>query len=165
VRWGVRKHGSAPVVNARAETAGEKPLFRDAMRRRRCVVVADGFYEWRAQGKTRQPFLFQLADGGPFGIAALWEPPRDDQPETCVLLTTAPNELVGSLHDRMPVLVAPEKVGEWLDPAVEDPAKLSGLLDPFPSARMRMRPVSSRVNDPRHEGPELLGPPEQKSLF
>ena len=168
-RWAVDDRAAAKLINARAETAADKPAFREAFRRRRCVVPADGFYEWARPG--RKPFLFALADGAPFAFAALWEswtPPDGGAPrETAAILTTAPNELVAKIHDRMPAILDEGSFAAWLDPASDDPAPPARLLRPFPAARMTARPLAPHVNDARRDGPECLepAPPPAPGLF
>lgn len=159
------------MINARSETAATKPAFRDAFRHRRCLVAADGFYEWKRGAKPRQPYYIRLADDRPFALAGLWERWRrgDQVIQSCTILTTEANELVAALHDRMPVLLDPEQYDAWLDPAVQDPAQLEPLLVPYPAQRMTAHPVSALVNSPRHDGPECIAPPAQgktqSSLF
>ena len=132
----------ARLINARAETAAEKPAFRAAMGARRCLVVADGFYEWRRTGRAKQAYLFQLDGGRPFAFAGLWETWRrpDNSPlETCTLLTTDANELVRPIHDRMPAILPPAAYQAWLDAAVENPSNVA-LLRPTRAARCKPRP-------------------------
>ena len=163
LRWGwVPAWASEPKpgpINARAETAATKPMFRRAMRRRRCLVLADGFYEWQRLGGTRRPYLFRLRDGAPFALAGLWE--RWDGPGgplwTCCVLTTRPNALVGQVHDRMPVILRPEWEEAWLDPEVE-PADLAPAWEPYPAEAMVAYPVSTRVNSPRYDDPACIQP-------
>jgi putative SOS response-associated peptidase YedK len=166
LRWGLVPSWAKDVkvgfkaINARAETAPEKPTFRAAFQKRRCVLAADGFYEWRKEGKKRKPFHFSLADGQPFAIAGLWECwEKGETPlETCTLLTTTANELVQPLHDRMPVILPAEHLARWLDPDCHDVAELLDLMQPFPAARMRSFAVSTRVNYVRNDDPECLLP-------
>ena len=149
------------LINARAETAAEKPAFRAAFRRRRCLVVADGFYEWQRVERHKQPYFFRLRDDGPFGIAALWEVwegPSQTRVESCTLLTTMANELVRPIHDRMPVILAPADYERWLDPAVEKPGPLLPLLGSYPSQAMAAYAVSSLINSPGHEDPRCIEP-------
>ncbi|HEY8393907.1 MAG TPA: SOS response-associated peptidase [Thermaerobacter sp.] len=164
LRWGLvpawaRDPKPGP-INARAETAAEKPMFRRAMRRGRCLILADGFYEWQRQGARKRPYLFRLADGAPFAFAGLWE--RWDGPGgpllTCCLLTTRANALVAPIHDRMPVILRPEWEEPWLDPAITDPAKLEPALAPYPAERMSFHPVSTRVNSPLNDDPDCVRP-------
>ena len=178
-RWGLVPHWATDVragtrhVNARAETAGTLPAFRSAMSRRRALVPADGFYEWQRRGRSVQPFAVQVRGGALFAMAALyerWWPPgdRSTMPEaapldTFTVLTTDANERVRPVHDRMPVVVAPEDYARWLDPTLQDPEAVAGILRPCPAAWIELRRVGRRVNDPREEGPELLAP--ERDLF
>ena len=149
------------LINARAETAADKGLFRAALAKRRCVVPVDGFYEWAkvevpgARGRTKQarrPYRFTRLDGAPLGLAGI----HDDA--GFAILTTAANPLVATLHDRMPVILPPDVLDAWLDPGLTSPELWSPLFAPLPAALMRMDPVSRRVNDVANDGPELLVP-------
>lgn len=151
------------LINARAETLAEKPSFRTALRRRRCVIPADGFYEWKANpaegGKT--PMYIRLKTGRPFGFAGLWDTrhgPGGEEMRSCTIITTAPNDLVAPIHNRMPVILPPEGYETWLDPGEATPEDLQPLLAPYPADRMEAYPVSRRVNKPGVEGPELVHP-------
>lgn len=147
------------MINARSETAAEKPAFRAAIRRRRCLVPADGFYEWRAEGRIKQPYYIHPAEGVLLAIAGLWErwlAPDGGDIETCTLLTTAANEAVAALHDRMPVILAPQDFSRWLDPAVTDPAAIADLLRPVAPDRLTWQPVSTRVNRVGEDDADLL---------
>jgi putative SOS response-associated peptidase YedK len=157
VRWGLipswAKDASIGfrTINAQSETAAEKPAFRDAMRSRRCLVPADGFYEWKKLGpKEKQPYNLGLADDGIFAFAGLWEIWRDraaaQNVETCTVLTTSANSLVADVHNRMPVILSREDYDQWLDPGVTDPARVADLLKPFDARLMRCFPVSNRVS-------------------
>ncbi len=167
LRWGlIPAWATDPAVgnrlaNARAESAADKPSFRDAFRRRRCLVPADGFFEWRRRGGSREPFFVRRRDGRPLAMAGLWEcwhAPDGAPVETCTVLTTDANEVVRPLHDRMPALLAPGDVAAWLDPALQDPATVHRLLRPYPAGELVAVPVSRRVNDPRHDDPQVLEP-------
>jgi putative SOS response-associated peptidase YedK len=169
--WSESPSGSA-LINAMSETAAGKRTFRDAFRRRRCLVPADGFFEWLAEGKKRHPYLFALADGGLFAFAGLWEAweKEGERLESVCILTTEANELVRPLHDRMPVILPRQAHDLWLDPAVDDPNRLQELLRPFPAALMAARAVSAAVNSVKNEGPQCVAPaepagPSQTSLF
>ncbi|HSO07401.1 MAG TPA: SOS response-associated peptidase [Pelomicrobium sp.] len=151
------------MANARAETAHEKPSFRTPFRYRRCLIPASGFYEWRAAAGGRgpkQPFYIHPADDGLFGFAGLYEVWKGpDGPVTsCTILTMDANPLMARIHDRMPVIVAPERYGEWLDPQVKDPAEARAQVVPFPAKRMAAHPVSTRVNRASNEGAGLIEP-------
>jgi putative SOS response-associated peptidase YedK len=144
------------LINARAESAAEKPAFRNAMRRRRCLVLADGFYEWQHTGRKKQPYFVHLPDDRPFAFAGLWEAwegPNHAMLETCTILTTNANELVRPLHDRMPVILPPPAYARWLDPAISDPRQLAPLLAPYPSEQIEAYPVGSAVNTAANDTP------------
>lgn len=153
------------MINARAETVAEKPSFKRSLQKQRCLVVADGFYEWRKEGKVKQPIWIHRSDGRPFAFAGLWASWRpkgaqreDPALETFTILTTTPNELMKPIHDRMPVILAPEDFGLWLDPGVVDPARLTPLLRPAPESGFTTREVSRVVNSPAHDGPDCIAP-------
>ncbi len=168
--WSKKAPGSeARLINARAETVAERPAFRDAFRRRRCLLPADGFFEWKKEGRRKQPYLLRARDGRAFAFAGLWERWRGDEEKTIessTILTTEPNSLVATLHDRMPVILDPKDFDVWLDPEVQLPERLAPLLRPFPAERMTAHPVGTRVNDPRNDDPTCIEPvPEPPSLF
>jgi putative SOS response-associated peptidase YedK len=146
-------------INARADTVATKPAFRAALKKRRCLVIADGYYEWQKQGSIKQPFLYEVDGGRPFAFAGLWEQwwGADHQAETplesCTIITTDANDLARQIHDRMPVLLDECDYAAWLDPANTD---VANLLDPLPAERMSVRPVSRFVNNARNEGPECV---------
>jgi putative SOS response-associated peptidase YedK len=151
------------MINARAETIAEKPSFRNAYRRRRCLVLADGFYEWKQNPdlKTKQPMFIHLKDSQPFAFAGLWESwksPDGSEIRTCTIITTEPNSLMQTIHNRMPVMLPRDAYSEWL--AVEDrqPSQLNHLLVPYPSAEMEAYPVSKMVNSPENEIASLIVP-------
>lgn len=149
----------AKLINARAETVAEKPAFRSAFRHRRCLVVADGFYEWRRQDGKKQPFYFRMQNGQPFAFAGLWERWQNTDGEaiaSCTILTTEANELLQSIHDRMPVILNPKDYDLWLDPAVQKSGHLQQLLQPYSAAAMISYPVSTKVNKPTNDTPELI---------
>jgi len=160
--WAKEKAIGARMINARSETLAEKPSFRNAFRRRRCLVLADGYYEWQRTGATKQPYFIAFDDGQPFGMAGLWERWRDpasgEPLESCCVVTTAPASAIAHVHDRMPAIVPPEGYAEWLDPTNEATDRLARLLQPCQRADLRARPVSSRVNDARHQGADLVEP-------
>jgi putative SOS response-associated peptidase YedK len=149
------------LINARAESLAEKPAYRDSFKKRRCLVVADGFYEWQKVDGRKQPWLLRLRDGGPFGFAGLWSVWREkasgDELESCTIVTTSPNELAAPIHDRMPVILPRERHAEWLDPAAE-PSSLAALLEPFPALKMEAYPVSTWVNAPQHDDRRCVEP-------
>ena len=147
------------MINARAETAADKPSFRTAMRRRRCLIVADGFYEWETVAKRRQPMFIHMRDGRPFAFAGLWESwegADHSALESCTILTTSANELVRPIHDRMPAIIAPADYAQWLDPAVQQADAVLPLLHPFPAEEMEAYPVSPRVNSPARDDESCL---------
>lgn len=147
------------MINARAETVAEKPTFRDAFRSRRCLVVADGFYEWkRLSDGTKQPFYVRLKSGELFAFAGLWDSWRSDgaDVESCTLLTTDANELVRPIHDRMPVILKPRDYDLWLNPEVSDPERLTPVLGAYDASAMEARPVSRYVNDPANDSPRCI---------
>lgn len=166
LRWGLipawAKDASlgARLINARAETVAEKPAFRAAFRARRCLILADGFYEWSAGGGGKQPYFISFAGFRPFAMAGLWErwSGAGETVESCAILTTTANQLVAPLHHRMPVILAPEAVPAWLDPAVHDPRFLQPLLRPYPAEEMTAWPVGRGVNNPRHDDPSCREP-------
>ena len=167
MRWGFvpawAPDAMGAMINARSETAASKPTFREAFRQRRCLIPADGFYEWKKAGRRKEPHYIELADGRPFAFAGLWERWRDV--DTCAILTTAANSLLAPLHDRMPVLIDPPNFDRWLDPAAT-PEQLQPLLATYPSEAMRIMPVSTRVNSVANDDAACLeSPPVEKLLF
>lgn len=142
------------LINARSETAAEKPSFREAMKKRRCIVPASGFYEWKREGTRKQPWYFHPRAGQQLlAIAGLWESwksPEGGVVETCCLLTTSANSVLAPVHDRMPVIFGQEAALRWLDPSEKDPGHLTGLLVPAPDAALRSHPVSTTVNNVRN---------------
>jgi putative SOS response-associated peptidase YedK len=151
------------MINARAETLAEKASFRIAYRRRRCLVLADGFFEWRmeADTKRKQPMYIRLKTGEPFGFAGLWETwnsPDGSQVLSCTIITTEPNELVGEIHNRMPVILERQAYSAWLDPAEKRPQDLQDLLKPYPSGELVAYPVSTMVNSPANDHPGCVLP-------
>lgn len=163
VKWGlIPSWASDPgaggrTINARSETAASKPSFREPLQNRRCLIPADGFYEWQRTGKLKQPFCFEVTDGVLFAFAGLWD--RWQSPdgriiETCAILTTTGNELFTGIHDRMPVIVARDHYDRWLDPTMQDAPSATSLLKPFDPKLMRCYPVSAQVNMVANDGPE-----------
>ncbi len=146
-------------INARAETLAERPMFRTALRRRRCLILADGFYEWTGKGKARQPMRILMTTGEPFAFAGLWETWRDPEGETidsCTIVTTTPNDLMRPIHDRMPVILPPEHEAAWLEPTNQDSVALGELLTPYPPETMEAYPVSTFVNSPANDTPDII---------
>jgi putative SOS response-associated peptidase YedK len=171
--WAKSSDTGMKMINARVETAPERPAFRRAFERYRCLIVADGFYEWRpAAGRQgrKQPFHITRDDGRPFSFAGLWSiwhGEGDETLRTCTILTTAANTAIADLHDRMPVILAPEHERQWLDTATA-PDRLSEILAGLPASRTRLTEVGFAVNDARYDGPECLAPPlpaAQEALF
>jgi putative SOS response-associated peptidase YedK len=171
--WAKDASGAARMINARSETAAKLPAFRDAMKSRRCIVPADGFYEWQRVGKTKQPYCFEVNDGELFAFAGLWERWKDADGrtlETCSILTTTPNSVTSTVHDRMPVILAPDNYDLWLDPGFADAAALSELLRPYDARLMRSYPVSARVSNVANDdagctAPVDIAQPHQAHLF
>lgn len=161
--WGVESRSGPSLVNARVESAFEKPSFREALETRRCLVPADGFYEWRTEAGGKQPYLFSPESGRPLALAAIYTRAAAGAPERCLVLTTESRGAVQEIHPRMPVVVDPADYAAWLDPARRTREALAAVLEP--KVTLVRRPVTRRVNDPRNEGPELHQPPVQTSLF
>jgi putative SOS response-associated peptidase YedK len=146
------------MINARSETVTEKASFRNAFKRRRCIVPASGFYEWQKQNGEKQPMYIQPTDEPLFAFAGLWETwhsPDGGELESCTILTTTPNELMGQIHNRMPVLLEPEDYEDWLEPG-DEPEQGLHLLRPFPPHKMAAYPVSTIVNNPRNDVPDCI---------
>lgn len=157
--WSKEPKTGYSTINARAETVAEKPTFRSAFRHRRCLIAADGFYEWHPQPDGhKQPYYIHLADDRPFALAGLWEHwEREGKTlDSCSIIVTEANELMQTIHDRMPVILPPDQYDVWLDPAFADVERLRLLLRPFPFALMRLNPVSTRVNNPRNDERDLI---------
>ncbi len=157
--WAKDETIGAKMINARAETLAEKPSFKRLLRSRRCLLPADGFYEWKNSAGGKIPMYITLKDGGPFAFAGLWDlrrAPDGRQLRTCTIITTQANEVVAPIHDRMPVILTPDARELWLDEAVSDEHALLPLLSPYPAAAMTAREVSRRVNNPHSEGAQLL---------
>lgn len=166
-RWTADLTGATPLINARAETVQEKPSFRSAFKRRRCLIPADGFYEWqKLDAKKKQPFWIHRRDDKPFAFAGLWERrerPGEEPLETCTILTTTANRVVQPIHERMPVIFGAEHVAAWLgDTPVE---QLLPLLRPCADDMLITTPVSTRVNSPRNDTPDCIAPAAGEGLF
>ena len=146
--------------NAKAETAAVSPAFRSAAARRRCLVPANGFYEWKTVGRLKLPHVFMLQGEEPFAFAGLWEAGADRQPETFAILTTEPNELVRPIHDRMPVILTAATMARWLGDQPLPAPEYEALIRPLAAARMTVRPVHRFVSNSRNEGPQCLAPPD-----
>jgi putative SOS response-associated peptidase YedK len=165
VSWGLVpfwSQGTSPrrrLINARCESVREKPAFRGPFRSRRCLIPANGFFEWSARSAEKIPYVIQLREGRLAALAGLWERWANDQGEvfeSCAVLTTQANELVGTLHDRMPVILDVQDFGPWLDSDYHDRDLFERLFRPFVSEKMECYPVSNRVNSSRQEGPECI---------
>ena len=159
--WAKDRKMASKLINARAETVAEKPAFRSAFRKRRCLVVADGFYEWQQQEnkKQKQPFYFRLSDGEPFAFAGLWEHWQDatgEEIESCTVLTTEANDLMRPIHNRMPVILEPKNYDLWLDSEATKLELLQPLLHPYPTEEMTAYPVSTVVNKPVNDSAECI---------
>jgi putative SOS response-associated peptidase YedK len=159
--WAKDASGAARMINARSETAHTLPAFREAMRLRRCLIPADGFYEWKRRGSAKQPFCFEVGDGGLFAFAGLWERWRDPSEQwvkSCSILTTTPNVVTSAVHDRMPVILRKHDYDVWLDPGMQNVAAVSELLKPFDPRLMRCYPVSTRINHVANDDEECSHP-------
>ena len=175
LRWGLvpgvwaEKKGQRPLINARVESVATQSAFAESFRERRCLIPADGFYEWRADEDGKRPVWISRSDGELFAFAGIWaELPRRDGGNvlhSCALVTCPPNELIGPIHDRMPVVLDPGAEGAWLEPDA-DPDDLLGLLVPAAEELLVVREVSDAVNDVREDGAHLIEPrPEEQRLF
>lgn len=155
--WAKEKKIGYRMINARAETVADKPAFRTAFKRRRCLIPANGFYEWR-KTDGKQPYNIRMTDGRPFAFAGLWEhwEGEGETIESCTIIVTTANELLAPLHDRMPVILPSEDYGSWIDPAVADKEALLPLLKPYPPEGLEAYPVSRAVNSPKNDRPELI---------
>ena len=178
IRWGLipswakNSSGAARMINARSETAGTMPAFRDSLRSRRCLIPADGFYEWQGMGKAKQPYCFEVGENELFAFAGLWDrwkDPAGNPMESCSILTTIPNAMTSTVHNRMPVILDPDCYDLWLDPGLREEVVASEMLKPFDARVMRRYPISSRINhvandDEQCSQPVKLGP-IQTGLF
>ena len=163
------------MINARSETLTEKPSFREAYKKRRCVIFTSGFYEWREDPieKTKTPMFISLRSGKPFVFAGLWETwkqPDGTPLNTCTIITTTPNKLMRDIHNRMPVILSRDGLDTWLDPDIRTCEELNGLLVPYSESEMTAHPVSRLVNNPRSDSAPCIAPvdpdvPEQTSMF
>ena len=178
MRWGLipswtkDPSGAVSMINARSETAGTKPAFRDALKSGRCLIPADGFYEWAKTGKAKQPYCFEVNGGELFAFAGIWDgwkDPSGNWIRTCAILTTIPNAVIAPVHDRMPVILASDSYDLWLDPGMRDARAASDLLRPCDARLMRCYPVSTRVNHVANDDEECSAPAElaeiQRYLF
>lgn len=151
------------LINARAETLEEKPAFRGSLKYKRCLILADGFYEWKtgSNGKTKTPYFIHMNDRKPFAFAGLWDSWNSadgSQIKSCTIITTEPNDLMSLIHDRMPAILHPRDYAKWLDPSPQTPENLKPLIKPYPAEGMNAYPVSTMVNKPENDIPELVVP-------
>lgn len=169
LRWGLVPHWAkdptigAKLSNARGETVAEKPSFRDAFKRRRCLVPADGFYEWKSEGRLKQPYYFSMKSGGPFGLGGVWESwrmPDGNILRTCCLITTGPNDIMTPVHDRMPVIISSDNYDQWLKGEADD---AQALVRPYPTDEMQAWMVSKRVSRSAEEGADLIRKTEHQN--
>lgn len=167
LRWGLitsctkEAPTGPPLINARSESIADKPAFRQAIKYRRCLVPASGFYEWLREGDKKVPQYIRLKDSTPMVFAGVWEEskgPDGKLQDTCAILTTASNSLIATMHVRMPVILHPSEYSHWLDRDQRNPEKLKRLYEPFPTDLMEMYPVSTQVNSSKAEGPDLIVP-------
>ena len=159
--WSRDLDASYRMINARAETVASSKAFKSAFEKQRCLVVADGFYEWRKEGTTRKPFYVRLKSHKPFGFAGLynaWRSPDGELLTMSTIITTGANQLVMPIHERMPVIAPADKYDLWLDPRVQDSSVLPGLLNPYPSEEMELFPVTPKVNSFKYDSPESIEP-------
>jgi putative SOS response-associated peptidase YedK len=158
--WSDKPKTEYSTINARAETVADKPAFRSAFKHRRCLIAADGFYEWHVeQDGHKQPYFINLVGDEPFAFAGIWErwEKGDVVLDSCSIIVTEANELMHPIHERMPVILDPDDYDAWMEPDVEEAFKLQSLLKPFASAKMKFHPVSTAVNSPRNDSPNLIG--------
>ena len=160
-KWARGNSGNRPIINARAETVAEKPTFRSAFRYRRCLILADGFYEWQKVGDTKRPMRIALRSGGPFAFAGLWsedDVPKGDLISSCAIITTEANEVLKPIHHRMPVILSKEVEDLWLDTALDDSQTLTQFLEPYPDNALEAYEVSALVNSASNDRPEVANP-------
>lgn len=156
--WAKEKKTGYSMINARAETVAEKPAFRRAYRHRRCLIAADGFFEWKQEADGKQPYFFRMKDEKPFAFAGLWEQweSSGESIESCAIIVTESNSLLKKVHDRMSVIIPAAEYGFWLNPDVEEPERLAHLLVPYPAEKMEGFPVDKRVNVPSIDTREII---------
>ncbi len=157
--WSKELSAGYKMINARAESVAELPSFQQAFQNQRCLVVADGFYEWKKEGAKKRPFYIRLKNGQPFGFVGLyniWKSPEGEQIYTSTIITTDANEIVQPLHDRMPVIAYPDQYDLWLDPSIHDKTLLRNILKPFPSEELEVYEVTPNVNSPKNNAPENI---------
>ncbi|MBK5102695.1 MAG: SOS response-associated peptidase [Burkholderiales bacterium] len=164
--WGLIPHWARDkaigykTINARGESVATKPAFRAALRQRRCLVPATGFYEWKLQAGGKQPYLIKLGSGELFSFAGLWETWAGPEGElrSFTIVTTEPNELMARIHDRMPVIIPRRQYARWLDPALQDPAQIQTMIASYPATELRAIPIGRQIGNARNQGPELIAP-------
>lgn len=159
--WAKDESISDKLINARSETIAEKPSFRAAFRERRCLICADGFYEWQETSKGKAPVFIYLTSGKPFfmaGLYEIWKSPSGEEVRSCTIITTAANEMMNPIHTRMPVIVDPEYYEKWLDPSFRDIEVLQSILKPYDPAQMTSHKVTTLVNSPKHNSQDLIAP-------
>jgi putative SOS response-associated peptidase YedK len=159
--WAKDTSAAAQMINARSETAATKPAFRDPLKFRRCLIPADGFYEWAKTGKAKQPYCFEVNEGELFAFAGLWDRWKDPNGgwiKTCSILTTTPNAVTSPVHDRMPAIIDPDSYDLWLDPGMQNVAAVSELLKPYDARLMRCYPISTRINRVANDGEACSAP-------
>jgi len=161
--WAKDASGAARMINARSETAATKPAFRDPLKLRRCLIPADGFYEWKRMSTGKQPYCFEVNDGALFAFAGLWDGWKDSSGQwvkTCSILTTTPNAVTSPVHDRMPVILDPDDYDVWLDPWMKDVGAASDLLKPYDARLMRCYPIGTRINHVANDDEACSAPVE-----
>ena len=157
--WAKEESIGSRMINARAESLAEKPSFKRLLHSKRCLIVADGFYEWKQGNGQKTPMYITMKDDEPFAFAGLWDTwknPAGEELRTCTIITTEPNEVVAPIHNRMPAILLPDAREAWLDLSIKDDELLTHLLAPYPSDAMTTRAVSRLVNDPKHDSPDVL---------
>jgi putative SOS response-associated peptidase YedK len=157
--WAQDAKDGYKMINARGETVAEKPSFRSAFAKHRCLVIADGFYEWKKEGTKKKPVYVRLRSGTPFGFAGLysdWKAPDGETVRTSTIITTEANGLLAPIHDRMPVIIPPDQYGLWLDPAVQEKDRLLPILKPYPDKELELYEVTTAVNSPKNDSPENI---------
>ena len=167
--WAKDTSVGSRMINARAETLAERPAFRTAYRQRRCLIPVDGFYEWKKSPEPKgkkTPMYVRMKSGKPFAFAGLWETwtsPDGSPLRSCTIVTTSPNKLMSTMHDRMPVILPPEKFEAWLAGGERSPEELDPLLAPYRDEEMEAGPVSTLVNSPKNDGPDCIAPPDEEA--
>jgi putative SOS response-associated peptidase YedK len=166
--WSKDLSGSARMINARSEAITTTPAFREPFKTQRCLIPADGFYEWKSAGKTKQPYCFQVGHGELFAFAGLWDKWRSSNKEiveSCTLITTIANPLVADIHGRMPVILDPDNYDLWLDPGFHNSDTLSAMFVPYDASFMERYAVSNRVSDPKNDDAECAAPDSPKAII